>query len=147
MQITAGLATRAFAPPRDAVEEVLAGIWAEVLGLERVGIDEDFFDLGGHSLLATRVVSRIHKVFRMDLPLRDFFGGTTVEGLANIVQTRESRPGRAEKIARLYLSVERLPDEGVRDQLAARRVQEETEAVADFAGAAIPATSPDGGNE
>ncbi|HXU30434.1 MAG TPA: amino acid adenylation domain-containing protein, partial [Thermoanaerobaculia bacterium] len=126
--------TRAFAPPRDAVEEVLAGVWAEVLNLERVGVDEDFFDLGGHSLLATRVVSRIHKVFRMDLPLRDFFGGTTIESLARIVREKEARPGRAEKIARLYLSIERLPDEGVRDQLAARREQGEAVAGADLEG-------------
>jgi amino acid adenylation domain-containing protein len=142
-------AARAFAPPRDAVEEVLAGVWAEVLNLERVGIDEDFFDLGGHSLLATRVVSRVHKVFRMDLPLRDFFGGTTVEGLARIVREKESRPGRAERIARVYLSIERLPDEGVRDQLAARRERDGGDAGMDPADTdtATPAAAAEGRSE
>src|SRR6185436_6534255 len=54
--------------PRTPVEEVLAGIWAELLGLERVGAADDFFALGGHSLLATRVTSRLRQTFKVELP-------------------------------------------------------------------------------
>src|SRR5688500_9059800 len=63
----------AAAAPRTPVEEVLAGLWAELLGVERVGIHESFFELGGHSLLATQLISRIRHVLGADIPLRALF--------------------------------------------------------------------------
>ncbi|WP_228989080.1 non-ribosomal peptide synthetase [Streptomyces sp. DH8] len=72
----------AYVAPRGPVEEAVAALWAEVLGLERVGAHDDFFALGGHSLLAGRLLARIRRAFGGDLSLAAFFAGPTVAGLA-----------------------------------------------------------------
>ncbi|WP_338868507.1 amino acid adenylation domain-containing protein [Myxococcus stipitatus] len=68
--------------PRTETEATLLAIWREVLGLESLGVMDDFFAVGGHSLLATRILSRANAVFEVDLPLRALFEYTTVAGLA-----------------------------------------------------------------
>jgi amino acid adenylation domain-containing protein/FkbM family methyltransferase len=72
--------------PRTPIEEALAGIWAQVLHLDHIGVNATFFDLGGHSLLATQVISRIRQVFKIELPLRVLFESPTVRALAIYVE-------------------------------------------------------------
>ncbi len=104
---TAGSRDQAYAAPRSALEEALVGIWQEVLGVERVGIHDSFFDLGGHSLLATQLVARIG-VLRVEVPVRQVFQTPTVAGLAESVTRNETTPGAAEMIARVLLKLKTM---------------------------------------
>jgi hypothetical protein len=72
----------AYVAPRTLIEEKLAGIWSEVLRVNRVGLHDNFFALGGQSLLAMQTVSRVRKVFQVELPIHSLFVTPTVEGLA-----------------------------------------------------------------
>jgi len=68
------------------VEEVVAGIWGEVLKVEQAGVHDNFFELGGHSLLATQVISRVRQALRVELPLRSFFEGPTIARLSESIE-------------------------------------------------------------
>src|SRR5262249_6916919 len=73
-------------PPRGPVEEILALVWAQVLGLERVGADHSFFDLGGHSLMAMQLLARVRAASRVELSLRSLFGAPPVASFARAVE-------------------------------------------------------------
>jgi amino acid adenylation domain-containing protein len=74
-----------FEPPATPTQDLVAGIWGEILGLERIGRRDQFFELGGHSLLATQVMSRVRAAFRIELPLRTLFDHPTVEAFASAI--------------------------------------------------------------
>ncbi|MFY9573150.1 MAG: amino acid adenylation domain-containing protein [Blastocatellia bacterium] len=89
-----------FVGPRNYIEETLNAIWIEVLKIDRVGINDNFFDLGGHSLLATQMISRLRKQFDIELPLRSLFENPTIAELGESVDAviRGGRHGEIKPI-------------------------------------------------
>jgi len=121
--------------PRTPTEEKLAAIWSEVLGVTKIGINDNFFtQLGGHSLTATQLISRVREAFDIELPIRTLFEGPTIARLAEAVSTCQSDPKQlmAPKIGRIVsgpaesdLDIEHLSDDEV-DAMLARFLAEET---------------------
>ena len=87
--------------PRNELEATLAAIWAEVLKVERVGVQDNFFELGGHSLLATQIASRVQKTLQRDVPLRAMFECSTVAALAEYIEGLAANEISEEKVDRL----------------------------------------------
>ncbi|WP_443659026.1 phosphopantetheine-binding protein [Clostridium algidicarnis] len=85
--------------PRNDLEEKLVKIWSEVLGVNRVGIDDSFFELGGHSLKAITLVSKIHRETNKVVPLKELFKWPTIKGLSKFIdETEESIYSKIEKV-------------------------------------------------
>ncbi|MFB2983432.1 beta-ketoacyl synthase N-terminal-like domain-containing protein [Microseira sp. BLCC-F43] len=109
----------AYAAPSNEIEQAIANLWQELLGIEKVGIYDNFFELGGHSLLAVQTVSRIREIFQVDLPLRNLiFDTPTVAGLAELIAEKQPRPEEIDEIARLLQEVENLSPDEIQAQLA-----------------------------
>ena len=81
----------AYVAPRNLIEEMLTGIWCEVLALPRVGVHDSFFVLGGHSLLAFQVIARARKLFKVELPIHALFMHPSVAGLAQVIASLQGR--------------------------------------------------------
>ena len=94
-----------YVPPATATQEVLAGIWADVLGRDGIGIRDNFFRAGGHSLLATQVISRVREALHIDAPVRELFEAPTIDEFSRALVRREARPGQTERIAAIFKKV------------------------------------------
>jgi amino acid adenylation domain-containing protein len=105
----AGAAARGSVPPRTPLEETLAAMWRELLGIARVGVRDSFFDLGGHSLLAVRLMARIRRHCGRDLPLASLFAGPTIDRLAALIEQPEGAPGRRAIVVELAPGAASLP--------------------------------------
>jgi amino acid adenylation domain-containing protein len=118
----AGLGAReTFVAPRHPVEEVFAAVWAEVLGLERVGIHDDFFALGGHSLLAVQVIVRLRDLLRAELPLRAMYDRPTVAALADPILHDPAHRAIVEA-AELVVRVSEISEEEAERMLSTRTI-------------------------
>ncbi|HUK89307.1 MAG TPA: amino acid adenylation domain-containing protein [Blastocatellia bacterium] len=99
--------------PRTPVEETICHAWSEILGVQRIGIHDNFFDLGGHSLMATRVITRIRGLLGVELPLRVMFESPTVSGVAMAVVQAKAEEAEGDLLERLLAELEELPQDEV----------------------------------
>ena len=107
-----------FVAPRTALEQVLAGIFSAVLGINRVGTLDNFFEMGGHSLMATQVASRVRESLGIDLPLRRVFEEPAVGVLAAAILSDAADRLRIERVAELLLQFSQVSDEQAEALLA-----------------------------
>jgi len=111
----AGLGARKeLIPPSTPEEKVLATIWAQVLGVEKVGVEDSFFEIGGDSLLAIQLISRVRDALRVELPMRELFNAMTVAAMARLVVAKETTPGLTRKLARILVTVQEMGAEDAR---------------------------------
>ena len=113
---TAQSAARYLAP-RDPTERTLAKLWSDLLKLDKVGVQDDFFALGGHSLLATRLVSQIRREFDVEIPLRAIFENPTIERLALQIAEKLAASILPEGVEELLNDLESLPEEAAEGRL------------------------------
>ena len=116
------LATPLVAPTTE-VESKLAAIWQDVLSLDRVGVNDNFFDLGGHSLAASRVISRVIQAFQVELPIKALFDAPTVTAMATIIAQNQTKRASNAELARMLNELDSMSEEEAQNQLAGDRTR------------------------
>jgi len=98
--------------PRNTTEEKLVAIWQEVLGVEKIGINDDFFEMGGHSLKVTSLVAKIHKILNVEVPLKEIFKNSTIKGISEYIKNSEES---------IYSSIERAEEKECYEMSSAQK--------------------------
>lgn len=110
-----------YVAPRSLTEETIAGIWSESLGVNQIGVHDNFFEFGGHSLKATQVVSQLRKTFYSEIPLRHLFDYPTVAELAAVIDSGKETEFGDERLDRVLSEIEALSEEETQDLLGEKR--------------------------
>jgi len=103
----------AYVAPSNEIEQTLADIWQQLLGLEQVGIHDNFFELGGDSLFATQLVSQLSKTFQIELSYKSFFNEPTVAGLAEVIIKKIVEQTEQDELAQALANIEQLSEDEV----------------------------------
>ncbi|WP_239098775.1 phosphopantetheine-binding protein, partial [Micromonospora qiuiae] len=101
-------AHRAIRPPKEPLEQIVASVWSEVLGLDEIGLDDNFFALGGHSLHAVQVCGRLERTLRTPVSVRQLVEQPTVDNLARRLRADSSDVRRLDQIAAVVMQVRQL---------------------------------------
>ncbi|HSS51036.1 MAG TPA: phosphopantetheine-binding protein, partial [Thermoanaerobaculia bacterium] len=95
--------------PRNPLEQELAAVWSEVLGIGGIRVEDNFFDLGGHSLRAMQLITRLRRRFQVELSLREFLSSPTISDLAVAILQKKAEKVQGDEMLRLLEEVERMP--------------------------------------
>jgi amino acid adenylation domain-containing protein len=107
-----------YVAPGTEVEQQVAAIWQQILGIEQIGIHDSFFDLGGHSLLATQVMSRIRAAFKIELPLQSLFTTPTVAEMSRLIVEKQAEQADRAKLEQMLAEIRQLSPDAVQAMLA-----------------------------
>ena len=112
-----------FTAPENDLQEEIAAIWQQLLGIEPIGIHDDFFDLGGNSLMGTQLISQLRETFQVELPLRSLFEDPTISGVSKIISAgkEEAESGDMSKIADMLEQMENMSEEEVAKMLKKKK--------------------------
>jgi acyl carrier protein len=108
----------AYAAPRSRAEQVVAQVWQDLLGMDRVGINDDFFEIGGHSLLAIQILSRLREEFELDLPANILFEHPTVAGLVEALHRKQTEYVEEGTLRQILQEITELSEQEIDSQLA-----------------------------
>jgi acyl carrier protein len=112
------LQATAYVAPRNEIEQQIAELWQEQLGIELVGVNDNFFELGGHSLLAVRIVSQLREIYEVDLPLRTLLSeAPTIAGVASAIAQKLPQQKELDEMERVLAEIENLSLDEVQEQL------------------------------
>jgi len=100
-----------YRPPTTEEEKILAGIWKEILGIDQIGLDDNFFTSGGHSLQAVRVISRIREIFNLEVSLRFLFENPTVQRLAEAITHMQLETVEQQDLDKLLTQIESMSEQ------------------------------------
>lgn len=107
-----------YVAPRNPVEQMIADLWAKTIGIEKVGVYDNFFDLGGHSLMATQIISRLRNMYNVEIPLRKLFEAPTVANLALVIAEAQAAQVGEEELGKMLDELDGLSEEEVEKLLS-----------------------------
>ncbi len=114
-------------PPCSPVEEVLSGIWSQILNRNSIGMHDNFFEIGGHSLLVIQMISRIRSTLNVDIPLISVFDSPTITKLTLVILQDENTREKTETTASLLLEIASLPEDEVNNLLKEKELSTNAE--------------------
>ncbi len=114
-----------YVEPTTNLEKEILDEWKNLLGIEKIGVNDNFFDLGGDSLIGTQLVSRMRKTFNVDIPLIAVFENATINGIANLIEQNSVDKNKTEEIVNVLNELENLSEEEILDKLKDRKLDKE----------------------